>query len=61
MMIELQCIVLEDLYNGVYKSIGIPIVFDYHHHKFCDGNMHEEEALKLSVSTWEYYSSCSLF
>ena len=43
---------VKDLYNGVYKSIGIPIVFDYHHHKFCDGNMHEEEALKLSVSTW---------
>ena len=43
---------VKDLYNGVYKSIGIPIVFDYHHHKFCDGNMNEEEALKLSVSTW---------
>ena len=43
---------VRDLYNGVYKSIGIPIVFDYHHHKFCDGNMNEEEALKLSVSTW---------
>lgn len=43
---------VKDLYNGVYKSIGIPIVFDYHHHKFCDGNMNEEEALKLSISTW---------
>ena len=21
-----------DLYEGVYKVIGIPIVFDYHHH-----------------------------
>jgi UV DNA damage endonuclease len=30
----------------------IPIVFDYHHHKFCDGGQTEQEALELAMSTW---------
>lgn len=41
-----------DLYNGIHKVIGIPIVFDYHHHRFCSGDLSEEDALKLAVSTW---------
>ena len=41
-----------DLYEGVYKVIGIPIVFDYHHHKFCTGGLTEEDALEVAVSTW---------
>ena len=36
----------------IYEKIGIPIVFDYHHHKFCSGSLTEKEALKLAVSTW---------
>ena len=36
----------------IHERIGIPIVFDYHHHKFCTGGLTEEEALKLAVSTW---------
>ena len=36
----------------IHERIGIPIVFDYHHHKFCSGDLSEEEALKLAVSTW---------
>jgi UV DNA damage endonuclease len=36
----------------IHEKIGIPIVFDYHHHKFCTGGLSEEEALKLAVSTW---------
>jgi len=36
----------------IHERIGIPIVFDYHHHKFCTGDLTEEEALKLAVSTW---------
>ena len=43
---------VRDLYDGVYKVIGIPIVFDYHHHKFCTGDMTEQEALELAISTW---------
>jgi len=41
-----------DLYEGVYKVIGIPIVFDYHHHAFCTGGLSEEDALEVSISTW---------
>ena len=43
---------VQDLYDGVYTKIGIPIVFDYHHHRFCDGGLSEKEALELAMSTW---------
>ena len=43
---------VKELYDGVYKRIGIPIVFDYHHHRFCDGGLSEQEALELAISTW---------
>ena len=36
----------------IHERIGIPIVFDYHHHKFNTGGLSEEEALKLAMSTW---------
>ena len=36
----------------IHERIGIPIVFDYHHHQFCTGDLSEEEALNLAVSTW---------
>ena len=36
----------------IHEKIGVPIVFDYHHHKFCSGNLSEKEALKIAVSTW---------
>ena len=40
------------LYEGVYLKTGIPIVFDYHHHQFCDGGQSEQEALELAITTW---------
>ena len=43
---------VKDLYEGVYKKIGIPITFDYFHHKFNTGGLTEEEALKLASKTW---------
>jgi len=43
---------VQDLYRGVYERIGIPIVFDYHHHKFCSGDLTEQAALELAMSTW---------
>ena len=43
---------VKDLYEGIYKKIGVPIVFDYHHHKFCTGGMSEQEALEMALSTW---------
>ncbi len=36
----------------IHQKIGIPIVFDYHHHKFCTGGLTEEEAMKLAATTW---------
>jgi UV DNA damage endonuclease len=42
----------KELFEGIYKNANIPIVFDYHHHRFCTGGQSEEEALRLAVSTW---------
>ena len=43
---------VKDLYEGIHKRIGIPIVFDYHHYKFNTGGQTEQEALELAISTW---------
>ena len=48
-----------DLYQYVYSVVGIPIVFDYHHHKFCPGGLSEEGALKLAASTWGNIKPCT--
>lgn len=44
---------VRDIYDRIYKVVGVPIVFDYHHHRFCTGGQTEEEALKLAASTWK--------
>jgi UV DNA damage endonuclease len=36
----------------IHENTGIPIVFDYHHHQFCTGDLSEEDALKLAATTW---------
>ena len=36
----------------IHNKIGIPIVFDYHHHQFCTGDITEQEALQLASTTW---------
>ena len=36
----------------IHNKIGIPITFDYHHHKFCTGDLTEQEALELAITTW---------
>lgn len=36
----------------IHETIGIPIVFDYHHHQFCTGDLSEKEALELAILTW---------
>ena len=36
----------------IHETIGIPIVFDYHHHQFCTGDISEREALELAILTW---------
>jgi len=41
-----------ELYEGIYKRIQIPIVFDYHHHTFCHSGQSEREALSMAIETW---------
>ena len=36
----------------IHERIGIPIVFDYHHHRFNTGDLSEQQALQLAASTW---------
>jgi len=36
----------------IHKKIGIPIVFDYHHHQFCTGDLTEQTALELAATSW---------
>ena len=43
---------VKELYHGIYSRIGVPIVFDYHHHRFCDGGLSERESLEMAMSTW---------
>jgi len=50
---------VSDLYWGVYKVVGIPIVFDYHHHQFCTGDLTEEEALRVAAKTWGNVKQCT--
>jgi UV DNA damage endonuclease len=52
-----------DLFQGIHQRIGIPITFDYHHHRFNDSDLSEQDALTLAASTWSvkqltHYSSC---
>jgi UV DNA damage endonuclease len=42
----------EELYNDIHKRIGIPVVFDYHHHDLHPGRLSEKEALDLALATW---------
>ena len=43
---------VKELYEGIYKKCGVPIVFDFYHHKFCTGGLTEQKALELALSTW---------
>jgi len=41
-----------DLYTLIYKRIGVPITYDYLHHKCNPDELSEKEALELCISTW---------
>ena len=36
----------------IHERIGIPIVFDYHHHSIHNEGMSERDALAMAVETW---------
>jgi UV DNA damage endonuclease len=37
---------------GIHEATGIPVVFDYHHHQLCSGDLTTEEAMLLAHETW---------
>lgn len=41
-----------DLYDHIYSVVGVPIVFDYHHHSCNSGDLSHQDALELAISTW---------
>jgi UV DNA damage endonuclease len=43
---------VKDLYEGVYKVIGVPIVFDQHHYNYGKKDQSMQEALEMAISTW---------
>jgi UV DNA damage endonuclease len=47
---------VKELYDGIYKVIGIPIVFDYHHHSIYDGGLSQHEAFEMAYSTWNVWN-----
>jgi UV DNA damage endonuclease len=56
---------VQDLYDGIHKQIGIPITFDFYHHSLNPGELTEQQALELAISTWPsdvtpatHYSEC---
>ena len=42
----------QDLYDYVYPEVGVPIVFDYHHHSCNPGKLTHQDALEMAISTW---------
>lgn len=36
----------------IHNKISIPITFDFHHHLFNTGDLSEQQALELAISTW---------
>jgi UV DNA damage endonuclease len=36
----------------LHEMCGVPIVFDFHHHRFCDGGIEARDALDLAMATW---------
>jgi len=57
---------VQDLFVGIFSETKVPITFDFHHHRFNDSGLSEEEAFILAKHTWDvhdvrplfHYSSC---
>lgn len=37
----------------IHNRVGIPIVFDYHHHTFNTGGLTHKEAFEIAYDTWD--------
>ena len=44
-----NCATMEIIKGGV---LGYQQVFDFHHHKFCPGDLTEKEAVYAAIATW---------
>ena len=42
----------KELYDGIFKKIGIVFVHDYHHHTLCTGGLSQQDAVELALQTW---------
>jgi len=40
------------LYNGIYKKLGVPIVYDQHHHQLGPQDQTQFEAIHMASETW---------
>ena len=43
----------QELYDHVYSPIGVPIVFDFHHHAIHPDGLSQQEGLALACKTWQ--------
>lgn len=41
-----------ELVESVAEPLGVPVVFDHHHHQFVDRGLSYEEAFELAAGTW---------
>jgi UV DNA damage endonuclease len=48
----------KDLYENIYKKIKVPIVFDYHHHKFRNDGESESECHEMAYESWGKIRPC---
>lgn len=52
---------VNDLHQGIFTRVQVPITFDYHHHRFNSGGLTEKEAFHLAASTWHHHDTVPLF
>lgn len=52
---------VQDLYDGIFSAVKVPITFDFHHHRFQPGGLSEQEAFELAMGTWHYHNVKPLF
>jgi len=52
---------VQDLHDGIFSAVKVPITFDFHHHRFQPGGLSEQEAFELAMSTWHHHNIKPLF
>ena len=52
---------VQDLHDGIFSAVKVPITFDFHHHRFQPGGLSEQEAFELAMSTWHHHNVKPLF